>query len=134
MGWAGTIDGESRAITRGDQSTAQIPVKFDGKWHCGWPYNAENRGGVICLNDTQPPRHILACLPCLSRSRRVRSDVVRGTPDAPSDPPATARVARLGQSRLFQQGIVGTFADVDDDLVCPGLDDSRGVDELPEQC
>ena len=40
---------------------------------------------------------------------------------------------RLGQCRLFQQGIVGTFADVDDDLVCPGLDDSRGVDELAEQ-
>src|SRR5208337_2444570 len=79
------------------------------------------------------PDTYLHALPCLSRSRRVRSDVVRGTPDAPSDPPATARVARLGQSRLFQQGIVGTFADVDDDLVCPGLDDSRGVDELPEQ-
>jgi Insertion element 4 transposase N-terminal len=24
---------------------------------------AENRGGVICLNDTQPPRHMLACAP-----------------------------------------------------------------------
>ena len=25
--------------------------------------NAENRGGVICLNDTQLPRHMLACAP-----------------------------------------------------------------------
>ena len=24
---------------------------------------AENRGGVICLNDTQLPRHMLACAP-----------------------------------------------------------------------
>src|SRR5208337_2069365 len=79
------------------------------------------------------PDTCLHALTCLARSRRVRSDVVRGTPDAPSDPPATARVRRLGQSRLFQQGIVGTFADVDDDLICSDLDDSRGVDELAEQ-
>src|SRR5262249_27869623 len=40
---------------------------------------------------------------------------------------------RLGQARLFQQGIVGSLADVDDDLVCPDLNDSLGVDELAEQ-
>ncbi len=26
-------------------------------------FTAENRGGVICLNDTQLPRHMLACAP-----------------------------------------------------------------------
>src|SRR5271165_1447481 len=26
-------------------------------------FNAENRGGVICLNDTQLPGHMLACTP-----------------------------------------------------------------------
>jgi len=26
-------------------------------------FNAENRGGVICLNDTQLPGHMLACAP-----------------------------------------------------------------------
>src|SRR5262249_2546174 len=51
---------------------------------------AENRGGVICLNDTQLSGRMPACGPGLARSRRVRSDVVRGLPDAPSAPSARA--------------------------------------------
>src|SRR5271166_120502 len=76
---------------------------------------------------------MLACRPCLARSPRVRSEVVRGTPDAPSDPPATARVASAWSVPPLSIGDCGTFADVNDDLVCSGLDDSRGVDELAEQ-
>src|SRR5262249_23608588 len=52
---------------------------------------AENRGGVTCLTDTQSPGRVLGCVPRLTQMGRAPSAFVRGTPGAPSGPPATVR-------------------------------------------
>ena len=74
------------------------------------------------------------CLHASECSGYYRTEAVRGTPDARAAPPATARVlSAFCQPSLFQQGVVGTFAQVHDDLVRRDLDHARRVDELPEQ-
>jgi len=78
--------------------------------------NADYRGGVTCLYDTQL---LGTCLHPSECGGRSRPQAVRGMPDVPIAPPATGPPerapggvggCRLGQPSLFQQGVVGAFA------------------------
>src|SRR5271166_5785094 len=81
--------------------------------------NADYRGGVTCLYDTQL---LGACLHATECGDRSRPEAVRGMPDLPIAPPATGPPewsgphaergvgCRLGQPSLFQQVFVGAFA------------------------
>src|SRR5271157_3812643 len=74
--------------------------------------NADYRGGVTCLYDTQL---FGACLHASESGGRSRPEAVRGMPDVPIAPPANRAPGgvggcRLGQPSLFQQGLVGAFA------------------------
>src|SRR5208282_1568560 len=77
--------------------------------------NADYRGGVTCLYDTQLPGVCLHASGCGGRSR---PQAVRGMPEIPIAPPATGPPerapggvggCRLCQPSLFQQGVVGVF-------------------------
>ena len=74
--------------------------------------NADYRGGVTCLDDTQLPS---ACLHASESGGRSRPEAVRGMPDVPIAPPATgppegwAAVGFVSPASL-QQGVVGAFA------------------------
>ena len=75
--------------------------------------NADYRGGVTCLQDTQL---LGACLHASESGGRSRPQAVRGIPDVPIAPPATGPPegwAAVGscQPSLFQQGVVGAFAE-----------------------
>jgi hypothetical protein len=73
--------------------------------------NADYRGGVTCLYDTQL---LGACLHATECGGRSRPEAVRGMPDVPIAPPATGPRGvggcRLCQPNLFPQGVVGAFA------------------------
>ena len=75
--------------------------------------NADYRGGVTCLYDTQL---LGACLHAYESGDRSRPQAVRGMPEVPIAPPATgppevwAAVGFVCQPSLFQQGVVGAFA------------------------
>jgi len=74
--------------------------------------NADYRGGVTCLYDTQLPG---ACLHASESGGRSRAEAVRGMADVPIVPPSHRAPGgvggcRLGQPSLFQQGVVGAFA------------------------
>ena len=75
--------------------------------------NADYRGGVTCLYDTQL---LGACLHASESGGRSRPEAVRGMPDVPIAPPATGPPGGVGGCRLcrpslFQQGVVGAFAE-----------------------
>ena len=82
--------------------------------------NADYRGGVTCLYDTQL---LGACLHASLSGCRYRPQAVRGMPEVPIAPPATGPPegsgpqaqpgvgCRLCQPSLFQQGVVGAFAE-----------------------
>ena len=74
--------------------------------------NADYRGGVTCLYDTQL---LGACLHASECGGCYRPGAVRGMPDVPIAPPATGPPegwAAVGfcQPSLFQQGVVRAFA------------------------
>ncbi len=74
--------------------------------------NADYRGGVTCLYDTQLPG---ACLHASECGGRSGPEAVMGMPDVPIAPPANRAPGgvgayRLCQPSLFQQGVVGAFA------------------------
>jgi len=82
--------------------------------------NADFRGGVTCLYDTQ----ILgACLQASESGGRSRPQAVRGMPDVPIALPATGPPQRSGphaergvgcrlcQPSVFHQGVVGAFTE-----------------------
>jgi hypothetical protein len=74
--------------------------------------NADYRGGVTCLYDTQL---LGACLHATESGGRSRPEAVRGMPDvriaAPSyRAPGGVGGCRLCQPSFFQQGVVGAFA------------------------
>ena len=70
--------------------------------------NADYRGGVTCLCDTQL---LAACLHASECGGRYRPEAVRGMPEVPVAPPShgTAAVG-FCQPSLFQQAVVGAFA------------------------
>ena len=68
---------------------------------------ADYRGGVSSLNDTQL---LGACLHASECGGRSRPQAVRGMPDVPIAPRATARRLSACLPSLFQQGVVGGFA------------------------
>ena len=75
--------------------------------------NADYRGGVTCLYDTQL---LGACLHASECGGRSRPEAVRGMPDVPIAPPSHRAPGgvggcRLCQPSLFQQGVVGAFAE-----------------------
>ena len=75
--------------------------------------NADYRGGVTCLYDTQL---LGTCLHASESGGRSRPEAVRGMPDVPIAPPATGPPGGVGGCRLcrpslFQQGVVGAFAE-----------------------
>src|SRR5262249_45567575 len=72
-----------------------------------WGYRADYRGGATCLNDNPQPGCMPGCVPHLAPTRRARSALVRGTPDAPIGPPATARVVSAGSARPPSTGGCG---------------------------
>src|SRR5271166_641746 len=64
--------------------------------------NADYRGGVTCLYDTQLPG---ACLHASESGGRSRPEAVRGMPDVPIAPPATAgRLSALSAQPLSTGG------------------------------
>ena len=74
--------------------------------------NADYRGGVTCLYDTQL---LGVCLHAFESGSRYRPEAVRGMPEVPIAPPATGPPegwAPVGfcQPSLFQKGVVGAFA------------------------
>ena len=75
--------------------------------------NADYRGGVTCLYDTQL---LGACLHAPESGGRSRPGAVRGMPDVPIAPPSHRAPGgvggcRLCQPSLFQQGVVDAFAE-----------------------
>ena len=83
--------------------------------------NADDRGGVTCLHDTQL---LGACLHAPEPGGRSRPEAVRGMPDLPIAHPSTGPTegsgpqaqpgvgCRLGQPSVFHQGVVGAFTEV----------------------
>jgi len=75
--------------------------------------NADYRGGVTCLYDTQL---LGACLHASESGGRSRPEAVRGMPDVPIAPPATghlvgwAAVGFVSPALFCIQGVVGSFA------------------------
>jgi hypothetical protein len=81
--------------------------------------NADYRGGVTCLYDTQLPG---ACLHAFESGGRSRPGAVRGCQTCQSPSPATGSPdgsgphaergvgCRLGQPGIYQQGGMGAFA------------------------
>ena len=67
--------------------------------------NADYRGGVTCLYDTQLPGDCLHASECGGRSR---PEAVRGMPDVPIAPPATG--PQYCSARILRQGIGMIFA------------------------
>jgi hypothetical protein len=72
----GTSPGDLRSAERRGQETLAERV------------NADYRGGVTCLYDTQL---LGACVHASESGGRYRPEAVRGMPDVPIAPPATAR-------------------------------------------
>ena len=70
--------------------------------------NADYRGGVTCLYDTQL---LGACLHAYESSGRSRPEAVRGMPEVPIAPPATgppegwAAVGLVSPASFFIQGV-----------------------------
>src|SRR5271166_3901305 len=76
-------------------------------------FNADYRGNVTCLYDTQL---LDACLHASECGGRPRPEAVRGMPEVPIAPPSHRAPGgvggcRLCQPSLFQQGVVGAFAE-----------------------
>src|SRR5208337_5531536 len=104
------IDGGSSFCRRtdgrlGDAGSGKSPVCLTMRRHGA--KNADYRGGVTCLYDTQL---LGACLHASESGGRYRPEAVRGMPEVPIAPQPRHGGCRLCQPSLFQQGVVGAFA------------------------
>ena len=81
IGWCG--EGMKKA-KRGNHEIDEIHVRKTMRRHGA--KNADYRGGVTCLYDTQL---LGACLHASESGGRSRPEAVRGMPDVPIAPPAT---------------------------------------------